>query len=118
VCGHTTGHAEAVEVWFDPRLVSYRQLLEMFWRIHDPMTRNRHGWDVGDQFRSAIFVHDADQAAAATTSLEREQPNLVKPIVTEITPAGTFYPAEEYHQRYFEKKGRGACAMTLRSVQR
>jgi peptide-methionine (S)-S-oxide reductase len=118
VCGHTTGHAEAVEVWFDPRLVSYRQLLETFWRIHDPTTRNRQGWDVGDQYRSAIFVHDADQAAAATTSLEHEQPNVARPIVTEISPAGTFYPAEEYHQRYFEKKGRGACATTLRSVQR
>ena len=118
VCSHATGHAEAVEVWFDPRLVSYEQLLETFWRIHDPTTRNRQGWDVGDQYRSAIFVHDGDQAATATTSLEHAQPNLVKRIVTEISPAGTFYPAEEYHQRYFEKKGRGACATTIRSVHR
>jgi methionine-S-sulfoxide reductase len=115
VCSHTTGHAEAVEVWFDPRLVSYQQLLATFWRIHDPTTRNRQGRDVGDQYRSAIFVHDAEQAAAATTSLEHEQPRVARPIVTEITPAGEFYAAEEYHQRYFEKQGRGTCATTLRA---
>jgi peptide-methionine (S)-S-oxide reductase len=115
VCSHTTGHAEAVEVQFDPRLVSYERLLETFWRSHDPTTPNRQGWDVGDQYRSAIFVHDADQAAAAVASLEREQPRLRNPIVTEITPAGEFYEAEAYHQQYFEKQGRGACATTLRA---
>ncbi len=118
VCGHTTGHAEAVEVRFDPRLVSYEQLLDTFWRIHDPTTRNRQGLDTGDQYRSAIFVQDAAQAASAAASLEHEQPRLVKPIVTEIAPAGDFYPAEEYHQRYFEKQGRGTCATTLRSLER
>jgi len=110
----TTGHAEAVEVWFDPAQVTYEQLLETFWRIHNPTTRNRHGWDIGDQYRSAIFVHDADQAPLAASSLDREQHSLAKPIVTEITPAGTFYEAEDYHQQYFEKHGRAACAVTLR----
>jgi peptide-methionine (S)-S-oxide reductase len=114
VCSHTTGHAEAVEVWFDPAQVTYEQLLNTFWRIHNPTTRNRQGWDIGDQYRSAIFVHDADQAALAAASLDREQHSLTKPIVTEITPAGTFYEAEDYHQQYFEKQGRAACAVTLR----
>jgi peptide-methionine (S)-S-oxide reductase len=115
VCSHTTGHAEAVEVSFDPGRVSYGELLATFWRIHDPTTRNRQGWDVGDQYRSAIFVHDAEQAAAAGTSLQHEQPRVRRPIVTEITPAGVFYPAEEYHQRYLEKHGRVSCATTLRA---
>jgi peptide-methionine (S)-S-oxide reductase len=114
VCSHTTQHAEAVEVWFDPAQVTYEQLLDAFWRIHNPTTRNRQGWDIGDQYRSAIFVHDADQAALAAASLYREQHSLTKPIVTEITPAGTFYEAEDYHQQYFEKQGRAACAVTLR----
>jgi peptide-methionine (S)-S-oxide reductase len=114
VCSHGTGHAEAVEVWFDPAQVSYEQLLETFWRIHNPTTRNRQGWDFGDQYRSAIFVHDADQATLAAASLTHEQESVRRPIVTEITPAGTFYAAEDYHQRYFEKQGRTACAVTLR----
>jgi methionine-S-sulfoxide reductase len=114
VCAHGTGHAEAVEVSFDPAQVSYKQLLEMFWRIHDPTTPNRQGWDVGSQYRSAIFVHDAEQASLAAEARDQEQTNVAKPIVTEITPAGPFYEAEEYHQRYFEKHGRAACAVTLR----
>lgn len=114
VCNHTTGHAEAVEVWFDPAKVTYKQLLETFWRIHDPTTPNRQGWDVGSQYRSAIFVHDARQASLAATSRDHEQESVVKPIVTEIVPAGAFYEAEEYHQRYFEKQGRAVCAVTLR----
>ena len=116
VCSHTTGHAEAVEVWFNPVLVSYEQLLDTFWQVHNPTTttRNRQGWDIGDQYRSAIFVHDADQAALATASLDRKQRSLRKRIATEITPATTFYEAEDYHQQYFEKQGRGACATTLR----
>jgi peptide-methionine (S)-S-oxide reductase len=114
VCGHATGHAEAVEVWFDPAQVGYDRLLETFWRIHNPTTRNRQGWDVGSQYRSAIFVHDADQAALAAASRDREQDTTAKPIVTEITPSGPFYEAEEYHQRYFEKHGHAACAVTLR----
>lgn len=114
VCSHGTGHAEAVDVWFDPAEVSYERLLETFWRIHNPTTRGRQGWDIGDQYRSAIFVHDSDQAALAASSLDNEQHSLTKPIVTEITPAGTFYEAENYHQQYFEKQDRGACAVTLR----
>lgn len=114
VCSHTTGHAEAVDVWFEPAVVTYGQLLDTFWRIHNPTTRDRQGWDVGDQYRSAIFVHDADQATLAVTSRDEEQHGLTKPIVTEITPAGTFYKAEDYHQQYFEKQGRAACATTLR----
>ena len=101
-------------MWFNPVLVSYEQLLDTFWQVHNPTTRNRQGWDIGDQYRSAIFVHDADQAALATASLDRKQRSLRKRIVTEITPATTFYEAEDYHQQYFEKQGRGACATTLR----
>jgi len=106
VCGHDTGHAEAVEIWFDPELVSYEQLLETFWRIHNPTTPSRQGWDLGDQYRSAIFVHDAGQEALAKTSRDAEQESLTKPIVTQITPAGPFYEAEEHHQRYFERHNR------------
>jgi peptide-methionine (S)-S-oxide reductase len=114
VCGHATGHAEAIEVWFDPRKVTYPELLETFWRIHDPTTPGRQGWDIGDQYRSAIFFHGAEQQAVAIASREREQRSLTKPIVTEITAAPEFYRAEEYHQRFFEKQGGGACAVTLR----
>jgi len=114
VCSRATGHAEAVEVTFDPAQVSYERLLETFWRIHNPTTRNRQGWDIGSQYRSAIFVHNPDQAALAAASLEHEQAGLTKQIVTEITPAGIFYQAEDYHQQYFEKQGRAACAVTLR----
>ena len=114
VCGHGTGHAEAVEVSFDPAQVSYEQLLETFWRTHNPTTRDRQGWDVGSQYRSAIFVHDAEQASLAAESRDHQQANVRRPIVTEITSAGTFYEAEAYHQQYFEKQGRAACAVTLR----
>jgi methionine-S-sulfoxide reductase len=114
VCSGGTGHAEAVEVTFDPTKVSYKQLLETFWRIHDPSTPNRQGWDVGSQYRSAIFVHGAEQASVAAKSRDEEQLGVVKPIVTEITPAGPFYEAEDYHQQYFEKQGRATCAVTVR----
>jgi methionine-S-sulfoxide reductase len=113
VCGHGTGHAEAVEVWFDPSRLSYADLLEAFWAIHNPTTRNRQGLDIGSQYRSAIFVHDADQATQASASLAEHQKHMRKAIVTEIVPAETFWKAEEYHQRYFEKQGRAACAVTL-----
>jgi peptide-methionine (S)-S-oxide reductase len=113
VCGGDTGHAEAVDVWFDPKVVSYRQLVETFWRIHDPTTRDRQGWDVGSQYRSAIFFHDAGQETIALASRDREQLSAVRPIVTEIVPAAVFYEAEAYHQQYFEKQGRGACAVTI-----
>jgi peptide-methionine (S)-S-oxide reductase len=114
VCSDKTGHAEAVEVWFDPAVVSYEQLLGVFWSIHDPTTVNRQGWDFGSQYRSSIFVHDAEQERRAIASRDEHQQTLGRPIATEIVPASTFYDAEEYHQRYFEKHGGAACATTLR----
>ena len=111
VCTDTTGHAEVVQVTFDPAQVSYPQLLDLFWEIHDPTTPNRQGPDVGKQYRSAIFFHSAEQEAAARASKEKQQASgrFRRPIVTEITPAPTFYRAEEYHQRYFEKRSIAAC---------
>jgi peptide-methionine (S)-S-oxide reductase len=108
VCTDTTGHAEAVEVEYDPSVVSYDELLEVFWQIHDPTTLNRQGPDVGRQYRSAIFYHDPQQEASARASKDRLEHDgrYSRPIVTEIVPAGRFYRAEEYHQRYFEKQGR------------
>ena len=114
VCSDGTGHAEAVEVSYDPALVSYDDLLAVFWSIHDPTTRNRQGWDFGSQYRSAIFFHGPDQERAANASRDERQASTARPIVTEITPATAFYEAEEYHQRYFEKHGGAACATTLR----
>ena len=114
VCSDTTGHAEAVDVWFDPALVSYDQLLSAFWTIHDPTTRNRQGWDFGSQYRSAIFFHGAEQERMAIASRDDRQASLSRRIVTEIVPAPEFYDAEEYHQRYFEKHGGAACATTVR----
>ena len=114
VCGGRTGHAEAVEVWFDPAQVSYAELLQRFWRIHKPTTRNRQGFDVGSQYRSAIFYHDAGQMEAAIASRDAEQQSLRRQIVTQITPASAFYQAEEYHQRYLEKHGHPGCAATIR----
>jgi peptide-methionine (S)-S-oxide reductase len=114
VCSDATGHAEAVEVSFDPSLVSYDQLLSVFWSIHDPTTPNRQGWDVGSQYRSAIFVHDADQESVAIASRDARQGDLSRPIVTQIVPASRFYDAEDYHQRYFEKHRGATCATTVR----
>jgi peptide-methionine (S)-S-oxide reductase len=113
VCGHRTGHAEAVEVWFDPAQVSYAQLLATFWSIHNPTSRNRQGLDFGSQYRSAIFCHGADQEALAIASRDAEQPSRRRQIVTQITPASAFYRAEEYHQRYQEKHGHASCAVTI-----
>ena len=114
VCGHRTGHAEAVEVWFDPAQVSYAELLQTFWNIHNPTTRNRQGLDFGSQYRSAIFVHDEAQRATVIESREAAQETLKRPIVTQIVPASAFYRAEEYHQRYLENGGQAACAVTVR----
>jgi len=114
VCRGRTGHAEAVEVWFDPAQVSYAQLLQTFWRIHNPTTRNRQGFDFGSQYRSAIFCHDAGQREAAIASRDAEQQSVRRQIVTQITPASAFYRAEEYHQRYLEKHGRTSRAVTIR----
>ncbi len=107
VCTDRTGHAEVVQVEYDPSRVSYDQLLELFWEIHDPTTLNRQGPDIGTQYRSAIFFHDGEQKAAAEASLSRlaKSHKFGRPIVTQIVPAGEFYPAEEYHQRYYEKAG-------------
>jgi peptide-methionine (S)-S-oxide reductase len=114
VCSDSTGHAEAVDVWFDPAIVSYDELLNVFWSIHDPTTRNRQGWDFGSQYRSAIFFHDADQEEQAIASRDTRQTGTSRPIVTQIVPAAPFYDAEDYHQRYFEKHGGAVCATTLR----
>jgi peptide-methionine (S)-S-oxide reductase len=114
VCSGTTGHAEAVEVWFDPQIISYDELLETFWSIHDPTTPNQQGWDIGSQYRSAVFFHDADQERRALASRDERQRALTRPIVTEIVPARPFHDAEDYHQRYFEQHGGAVCAATLR----
>ena len=106
VCTHTTGHAEAVRVEFDPGVVSYGQLLDAFWKMHDPTQKNRQGPDIGDSYRSAIFFHSPEQKSAAEASLSKVNADLFKgAVVTEVTPAGEFYPAEEYHQHYFKKRG-------------
>ena len=108
VCTGQTGHAEVVEVDYDPEKISYDELLEVFWNIHDPTTLNRQGPDIGTQYRSAIFFHNEDQKKKAELSKSSKQSEGTYPdgIVTEITPHETFYRAEEYHQRYFEKMGR------------
>jgi len=109
VCTGTTGHAESVEVVFDPEQLSYEELVDAFWKLHDPTQLNRQGPDVGTQYRSAIFFHDAEQEKAAIASRDRAQERFSRPIVTEIVPVSTFWPAEEYHQRYFEKHGIAGC---------
>jgi peptide-methionine (S)-S-oxide reductase len=113
VCSHTTGHAEVVEVAYDPELVSYEQLLDVFWRKHEPKQLNRQGWDIGDNYRSVVFVHDDEQREAALRSKADEQSSWKAPIVTQIEPAQTFYEAEDYHQQYLEKRGRSSCTATL-----
>jgi peptide-methionine (S)-S-oxide reductase len=114
VCSDTTGHAEAVEVWFDPAVVSYNELLSVFWSIHDPTTVNRQGWDFGSQYRSAIFFHNTGQETLAIASRADHQAALARPIMTQVDPASRFYDAEDYHQRYFEQHGGAVCATTLR----
>jgi peptide-methionine (S)-S-oxide reductase len=109
VCTGLTGHAEAVQVTFDPDEVSYEQLLDVFWGLHDPTQVNRQGPDVGTQYRSAIFIHNPEQEKEAIASTERERAKHRKPIATEIVPAGEFWPAEDYHQRYLEKRGLATC---------
>jgi len=116
VCSHKTGHAEVVEVTYDENQISYDELLNVFWRKHDPTQLNRQGWDVGDQYRSVVFVHDEEQRAAAERSKQNEQSAHRKPIVTQIEPAPTFYEAEDYHQQYLEKRGRSSCTPALRQT--
>ena len=107
VCSGKTGHAEVVQVEFDPSKISYEELLDVFWTIHDPTTPNRQGPDIGPQYRSVIFFHNPEQEAAAIASKEelRKSGRYKRPIVTEITPASEYYRAEEYHQGYLEKRG-------------
>ena len=105
VCSHTTGHAEVVEVTFDPSVVTFEQLLEVFWAMHDPTQVNRQGPDVGDQYRSVVFTSTPEQLATAVASKERAQARFDKPIATQIEAAPAFYPAEGYHQRYYEGNG-------------
>jgi peptide-methionine (S)-S-oxide reductase len=111
VCSHTTGHAEVVEVSYDPTRVSYEELLTVFWDNHDPTQLNRQGPDVGDQYRSVIFYHTPEQEAAARASKAQleESRRYRKAIVTQIVPAQTFYRAEEYHQQFLEKRGQASC---------
>ena len=117
VCNGTTGHAEAIELTFDPRAVSYKDLLEVFWKTHDPTTLNRQGNDVGDQYRSAVFYHnDAQRQLAEHYRSELDRAKAFgAPIVTEIVPASAFYPAESYHQNYYRTNPRQPyCAAIIR----
>lgn len=109
VCQTDTGHAEAVLVQFDPSQTSYAKLLDIFWNIHNPTTLNRQGPDIGSQYRSAIFTTSAEQEKVARESMKKTQAHFNKPIVTQITPATTFWMAEEYHQQYHDKTGTLAC---------
>ena len=119
VCNDDTGHAEAVLVTFDPAKVSYAELLDVFWSSHDPTTVDRQGPDVGSQYRSAIFFHNAEQERVARASVQEVEKSGVfaGKIVTQIVPAGTFYPAEEYHQKYFARRGRAdSCHVGIAKV--
>jgi len=110
VCTDKTGHAEAIQLRFDPREVSYEELLDLFWSIHDPTTKNRQGPDIGSQYRSTIFYHTAEQENIAKKSKQDlDDSKFQNKIVTEIVPATTFYPAENYHQKYYKKNGGGSC---------
>ncbi len=111
VCSGKTGHAEVVEVEYDPSQVSYDDLLKVFWENHNPTTLNRQGPDVGTQYRSAIYFHTPEQEAAARASKEKAQAQFKNKIVTEITPASEFWRAEDYHQQYLEKRGLAHCSI-------
>jgi peptide-methionine (S)-S-oxide reductase len=111
VCTDLTGHAEAIQLQYDPEEVTYEELLKVFWSIHNPTTKNRQGPDVGSQYRSVIFYHTPEQELSARKSIEELEKSgrFRNRIVTEIVPANIFYKAEEYHQKYYERKGGGAC---------
>ncbi len=113
VCSHTTGHAEAVRVEFDPGTITYQELLAHFFSMHDPTQWMRQGPDVGDQYRSAVFFHDREQEKAALAAIEQLTQSRVftRPVVTQVVPAAPWWPAEEYHQKYFQKHGRHGCAV-------
>ncbi len=109
ICSGRTGHAEAVRVVYDPEVISYDELLAVFWKSHDPTTPDRQGPDVGAQYRSAVFVHNDEQRQVAEASRDKRQERLDRPIVTEIVDAGPFYEAEDYHQQYLLKRGLNVC---------
>lgn len=109
VCSGLTGHAEVVQITFDPKVVSYMELLDVFWRIHDPTQVNRQGPDVGSQYRSVVFAHSPEQQKEADRLKQNVQEMFDAPVATQIVEAGTFWPAEDYHQDYVERTGRGAC---------
>ena len=109
VCTDLTGHAEAVQVTYDPDLISYKKLLDVFWSTHDPTTMNRQGFDIGTQYRSGIFYYNEEQKKLAEESKKEVQKKFKKPIVTEVVKAGTFFKAEEYHQKYLLKRGLKTC---------
>lgn len=111
VCSDRTGHAEALQVEYDPKEVSYEELLDLFWSIHNPTTKNRQGPDIGSQYRSIIFYHTPEQERIAKKSKQEldDSNKFQNKIVTEIVPASTFYPAEDYHQKYYQKIGGGSC---------
>lgn len=114
VCTGNTGHAEVVQIEYDPSLISYEQILELFWEAHDPTTLNRQGADVGPQYRSAIFYHDDEQRKTAIASKEEAQERFKDPIVTDITELNRFYPAEDYHQDYFDLNPQaGYCRVVI-----
>lgn len=115
VCEGTTGHAEVTQIYFDPEIISYETLLDWLWRSHDPTTLNQQGYDIGTQYRSAIFYHSEAQKIAAEQSLAAAQAHFKDPIVTEITAASTYYPAEAYHQDYYRQNGNQPyCARIIR----
>ncbi len=114
VCSGTTGHAEVVQITFDPRVISYEALLKIFWLIHDPTTLNRQGNDVGTQYRSVIFYHDEQQKEQAEASIKEFSSKFTKPIVTEVKPLEIFYKAEAYHQDYFKNNpNQGYCMFVV-----
>ena len=116
VCTHTTGHAEVVLIEFDPGQVSYETLVRQFFRMHDPTQLNRQGPDIGDSYRTAIFYFDDEQKETAEDIKKLTLDDFKQPIATEITVAGEFYPAEEYHQKYTEKTGRGMCHIPYKPI--
>lgn len=117
VCAQDTGHAEALLVEFDPGKVSYKTLCRHFFRMHDPTQLNRQGPDIGDNYRSAIFCFGEEQLRTAEQVRDAVQPGLDKPIVTQILPAGPFYEAEDYHQKYTERTGRGMCYVPYEAIE-
>lgn len=105
ICGGDTGHAEAIRLHFDPDVIGYGDLLDIFFHVHDPSQLNRQGNDIGTQYRSAIFPHSAEQEAEARAAIARAQADMVRPVVTTIEPLAPWYPAEDYHQEYFAREG-------------